>query len=524
MAGTGKSTIAHTVARDFFEQGRLAASFFFSRGGGDAGNARKFVTTIAVQLATYIPLVQRYIRDAVTECSIIANQSLADQWHRLVIRPLLKLDGSNTYPYVIVLDALDECEVENDIRIILRLLAEARSLEKLRLRILVTSRPEIPISYGFSQIPDAELCDFILHDIEASIVDHDISIFLDHEMRSIGQEWSFEAGWPGEQALGQLVRNASGLFIWAATACRFIQEGGKRFARDRLSTILRSGSSTTEPEKHLDEIYLTVLVNSISPRYNDFEKGICYGLLTYILGSVVILSSQLPTHSLSILLCFQSEEVDDTIKDLSAILDAPKGQSCVLRLHHPSLRDFLLNEKRCTNTNFLVDEVQAHRMLAINCIRLMSTTLKKDICGLKNAGVLVTDVEKSQIEHSLPPEVQYACLYWIQHLQKSGTQLHDNDLVHQFLQQHLLHWLEALGWIQRVSEGIHAIASLESIVAVSWLLVSSKYLANMWLSYVSVRICPNLSMTQSGFSSITDRQSSRHPCKLTVVRLYLHRR
>jgi hypothetical protein len=33
LAGTGKSTIARTVARRYFEQKRLGASFFFSRGG-----------------------------------------------------------------------------------------------------------------------------------------------------------------------------------------------------------------------------------------------------------------------------------------------------------------------------------------------------------------------------------------------------------------------------------------------------------------------------------------------------------
>jgi hypothetical protein len=38
--------------------------------------------------------------------------------------------------------------------------------------------------------------------------------------------------------------------------------------------------------------------------------------------------------------------------------------------------------------------------------------------------------------------------------------------VHQFLQEHLLHWLEALGWMQKVPEGIYAINSLESIAAV----------------------------------------------------------
>jgi hypothetical protein len=72
-----------------------------------------------------------YIYDAVTERSTTRSQSLADQWRQLVLKPLSKLDGSDTYPsYVVVLDALDECEGENYVHIILRLLAEARSLKK----------------------------------------------------------------------------------------------------------------------------------------------------------------------------------------------------------------------------------------------------------------------------------------------------------------------------------------------------------------------------------------------------------
>jgi hypothetical protein len=96
----------------------------------------------------------------------------------------------------------------------------------------------------------------------------------------------------------------------------------------------------------------------------------------------------------------------------------------------------------------------------------MSNSLKQDVCRQGAPGTLAADVEDSQIERCLPPEVRYACLYWIQHLQKSDVQLYDNGRVHQFLQAHLLHWLEALGWIGKVSEGIHAIASLESITSV----------------------------------------------------------
>lgn len=97
----------------------------------------------------------------------------------------------------------------------------------------------------------------------------------------------------------------------------------------------------------------------------------------------------------------------------------------------------------------------------------MSSSLKQDICGLKAPGKLTTDVETSLVEQRLPPEVQYACLCWIQHLHRSETQLHDDHQVHYFLREHLLHWLEALGWMGKVSEGIYAIASLELYASVS---------------------------------------------------------
>jgi hypothetical protein len=89
--------------------------------------------------------------------------------------------------FVVIIDALDECESENDMGIILRLLAETRLLE-VRLQVMIASRPEVLIRYGFRQIPDIKHRDFILHDIEAAVVDHDISTFLDYEMRSIRQE------------------------------------------------------------------------------------------------------------------------------------------------------------------------------------------------------------------------------------------------------------------------------------------------------------------------------------------------
>ena len=98
-------------------------------------------------------------------------------------------------------------------------------------------------------------------------------------------------------------------------------------------------------------------------------------------------------------------------------------------------------------------------------------------------GSQTSQVENSWVEKCLPPEVQYACLYWVQHLQRGGSQVqvHDGKEAHQFLQAHLLHWLETLGWMGKTSEGIQAILSLEAYIPVGYLSIVYRSLINLAL-------------------------------------------
>jgi hypothetical protein len=435
-------------------------------------HAGKFFTSLAVQLANAVPYLQTHICDAVRERSDIANLSLLDQWRELVIRPLnlVKSDKpSSPSSYLLIIDALDECDNEDHIRTILQLLAEARSLTTVRIRLFLTSRPEVPIRHGICAIPQAEHQDFVLHSIRPTIVNHDISLFLEYKLGMIRQEWTLGADWPGEAVLRQLVLYASGLFIWAATACRFIREG-RRFARKRLDTILKGSSSAiTAPEEHLNEIYLAVLEHSISSDYSHEERKEVCDMLKHILGSTVVLLSPLSISALSGLLHVSKDEVDSTFNDLHAILDIPNDATRPLRLHHPSFRDFLLSKDRCGD--FWVEKKEAHQRLATSCIQLMSQALKKDICGMHAPGTQASQVDRRRLQEYLLPEVQYSCLHWVQHLQRSGAQASDGEEAHRFLQAHLLHWLEALGWMGKISEGIQAILALEVNLSVSYLFV-----------------------------------------------------
>jgi len=245
LAGTGKSTIARTVAHRYFDQRRLGASFFFSRGGGDVSHAGKFVASIAVQLASSVPTLQRSICDAVSEDTNIDSRGLRDQWNQLILRPLLHLNSSSVQSsFIIVIDALDECEGENEVRSILQLLAEANNLGTVRLLIFLTSRLETPIRLGFRAIPGILYHDLVLHDIARATVDHDIAIFLQDKFREIREEFEdLPTNWPGDNKIEHLVKRADGLFIYAATVCRFIKGDGQWLPQDLLDLVLSDAGS-----------------------------------------------------------------------------------------------------------------------------------------------------------------------------------------------------------------------------------------------------------------------------------------
>ncbi|MCJ1423271.1 hypothetical protein MMC29_001153 [Sticta canariensis] len=172
MAGTGKSTMARTTARTFTKQKRLAANCFFSRGWGDLSNTGKLLSTIAIQLAATSLMLKGYICEAIAEHENVNRQSLREQWTNLIYQPLSRVRSKSKSPLVLVFvfDALDECGRQEDIRTLLRLLAETEKLEAVKLRVLVTSRPELAIQLGFRAIWGDTHENFVLHNIASPVI------------------------------------------------------------------------------------------------------------------------------------------------------------------------------------------------------------------------------------------------------------------------------------------------------------------------------------------------------------------
>ncbi|KAI6636558.1 hypothetical protein MCOR14_005204 [Pyricularia oryzae] len=116
MAGTGKSTISRTVAKKISETKMPIASFFFKKGEGDRGKAARFFTTIIDQLVRHhqLPDLASHVHSAVESNPNIADKTMKEQFEKLFLKPLNKCNGANFQPLLVVVDALDECDREED--------------------------------------------------------------------------------------------------------------------------------------------------------------------------------------------------------------------------------------------------------------------------------------------------------------------------------------------------------------------------------------------------------------------------
>jgi hypothetical protein len=463
MAGTGKSTIARTAAREFHRRNWLGASFFF-RSKGDLSNALKFFSTIARQLARFSTALKESICTAIA--GLQGGEVMEDQWTQLIFQPLSQLKlGSVFTPVVIVIDALDECKDEVSITRILGLLKKANDLSNVQLRILISSRPESHIRRGLDEASVYKNLD--LHKIPSDTIENDIFVFFKFKLDEIKtQKGGLDPNWPSKDQYTHLVQRAGGLFIYAATVCRFI--GAKNAPSTKRLDLILNGQPGQKATQELDEMYSKILKYDLE-ELDEEEIATFFKNFRHVLGFVILLFDSLSANALKEVCDMKIEDVYTTVNPLRSVLDVPDSRDGPIRLFHDSFGEFLLSEQRCKDVNLQIDKSQTHVNLGESCLRLMSK-LSRNICSLPTPGTLAVRVDRSEIAKRLPSYLQYACRYWVDHLHQLDNRQREKsglyDKVHVFLQEHFLHWLEALGLIGKMSEGVLIMKGLQSMINV----------------------------------------------------------
>ena len=473
LAGTGKTTIAQTVAERTFADGKLGASFFCSRDFEDRNNLHFIFPTIAIQLARKYPDFRSLIVPLVQSDPGISHESLYNQLDTLIIKPLQESAVST----MVVIDALDECKDEEPASAILSVLGQLVS-EIPKVKFLITGRPEPRIREGFRLPLLAKAADvFVLHDIESSQVDSDIRLFFGHKFSELARRRPGLDDWPSEGQLRVLCQRAAGLFVYAAATVKFVDKQSGN-PRKQLDLLLQSPESSVREAKTkfkenttLNSLYASILQGA----FGDDDDSDNDPKVRSVLGAMILAANPLSPSTIAMLLGLDIEDVFPLLSSARSLLTLQEDVHYPVRPFHKSFPDFLTDPDRCTNKRFHVSPPIHHSQLLISSLDLMDRMLEKNMCKLPDfvANSDVSDL-KERIERYIDPALQYACRSWHTHLvsgrSTSASTLEITSTIHKFLEKKLLFWLEVLSVLGAVRNAVDALQA-----SVDWLEVCSDF-------------------------------------------------
>lgn len=431
MAGTGKTTIAYSLCIELESDKRLAASFFCSRLLSECRDVNLIIPSIAYQLAR----ASQPFRFALSQ--VLAKEPDAHtrlpqiQFDILIAGPLSEIRETLPGNMVVMIDALDECENKESASQILGVLL-AKSSE-LPIKFIVSSRPEAGIRDQMEEGENRVSSGMVLHELDKGSVQADIEAYLRASLKPMG---------PTESQIASLVEHAGILFIYAATAVRYIgYDNFRRNPRTRLETVLNAKSSGSTKHKEIDELYRTVLMAAFEdPGLDETELED----MKQVLYTVICAREPLTIWALSALLKLDDlDRVRAALRPLWSVLHVAGSSELVTTLH-ASFPEYMLDPSR--SKEYSCDRKAHNTLLArccFDCIR--DADPQFNVCGLRSSHVpdeRVEDLEERT--QKIPMEFFYSCRYWATHLSVANESADLVEQLEEFLSTRLLLWMEVM--------------------------------------------------------------------------------
>jgi hypothetical protein len=472
QAGSGKSTIAYSVARRFEFAGDpndtiiLGGNFFCSRQFEETRLSKCIIRTIVHHLALKCRAFADQLSDGDFET---VNQNVRAQLEDLLIAPwqAAKLDWcpDPLYPpphYLIVIDALDEINGTGGSEF-LRDLLEVIDKNENRLqglKFFVTSRPDPNLVGHVNSLKSKQL--YRLEQVPPEEAQYDIRTYLVAELPHFA----------GREEIENLVALAAGLFIYAATIVKYLAKRGRSEQRRFLTMLLASSNSsnleslsTGMPFTLLDTLYSQILDEAFcdfSPKENEWEDR------RSILHTFLCTAERTSTSVVADLL-FTSDYTDVAEKlllDLHAVLYRRHGR---VLAYHKSFSDFILDKDR--SGNFWCNQAIHHRLLADACFRCMKDGLRFNIANIPSSFVLDVDdpMLADAVKENIAPVLSYSSRNWSYHLSAAASIIPDGLHVSlsDFLQLRALFWIETMNLL-----GLRGLCALMLRTVYDWVISS----------------------------------------------------
>jgi len=456
MAGTGKTTIAYTFSEILREKDSLGGTFFSSHLRVDTSDVRCIIPTISLQLARYLPSLSQLILDVVESNPDCSSWRIGHQFQNFIVKPLTDAYRDTIEVVVvpvIVLDALDEC---SDQALVAELLSVIlKHSHSLPVKFFITSRPEIRLKESFDRIWAHST--FILHKVEKEIVKADIELYI--KACLFGGQIKHYKHWPPQAELDRLVNMSGTLFIYAATACKYIAQRGSSGMPRRLSDVVNFALGTASGLTHpLDDLYERIL----DAAYTSANIGERLDM-QMVLTAVVYAYNPLSMTAISAMMQMPIEHTEVALSPLHSLIYIPSQDPDVpISTFHASFHDFISNQ--LLSSKHYLDPCTSHASLALQCLSLMDTEWSAN----ENVPYLA-DRKYEEISESLA----YACDNWAFHFTFADNN-NGSDKLKQFFQAHLLRWMDCLSILGKLGTAMHALHKLENWANVSNLLTANE--------------------------------------------------
>jgi len=465
LAGTGKSTIAQTFAEVCFADWKLGASFFCLRDFKERSNLQSIFPTLSFQLALRYPCFRQELLLVLTKNPDVGKESLCSQMEKLIVGPFRAMKA----PTLIIIDALDECQDKEPASALLSVLSHYVD-DIPQVKFLVTGRPEPRIRSGFrleSLQPHTEV--FKLHEVESTLVDSDIKLFLKAQFVNIAKHRSdcnLGEDWPGPQNIDILCKKAAGFFIFASTVVKFVSSNHHP-PDERLALIVSLPLDTShEARLGIDLLYTQVLGQAFQDV--GFQDHELYSHLKSVVGAVVLIFHPLSIKTLSDLLmnCGTPTRMTSSLRTLHSLLLVPDNIDDPIRIFHKSFPDFLTDPGRCTDDRFFIDPLLYHNKILLSCLHVMNKRLKRNICSLDDHAVLseIKDLPTQRATH-VGDALEYACCFWTKHLARVSSSSSGVEevcvAINTFFETELLFWIEVLVLMGKLDIGIYALNDIQ---------------------------------------------------------------
>ncbi|KAJ7488280.1 hypothetical protein FB451DRAFT_1553709 [Mycena latifolia] len=439
--GSGKTCISSSLVEKWADSSRFGSSFFFERDGGVFTAPSTLLRTIACALCRHPAFMDALVADLETRMIDFSTTTIQQQSIQLVEKPLQSLlnqlrEGDRL---VVIVDALDECGGLGPSRLhdrqnVLAAIARWAALSPL-LRLVVTSRDEAQISEVLTPISNP--LDLKLTSRQAS---RDIEIFLKFEFQRIARAYFLNPDvWPTQDEIRVLTKKARGLFVWAATLLKFVDQPGPQ---EILHQIL-TGKMNVEGD--ITDLYTLILEISFCPDPKRPPSTAFLGEFNDFVGGIVAATRPLEKTSplFSILRVRTATAAFICAQLRSVMMEGGK----YLRFSHQSFVDFMISES-CPLIFRIIPCVKK-RKISLAILQALNDHLRFDPSRFRSS---FASNPKTPDLSRISRELSYACQVWGEVL--GGTDGGDENILRSlrtFFETKFLFWLEVLSLIGEMS-------------------------------------------------------------------------